>query len=169
MQEDPLERLDIQRKSPEELLQYLKREPKQPEGDFSDIKKQVCPTCKYCGSVISVNEDKDVICPDCDKILSKEEIVKPDMDEETAVELETIARKGARLFLNAANKSDKVWKHLMSFRAQGDEEWKKMMKAMGKHTKQLAEQLNELEIPPWMTGWCVATARFLFEKLDKLK
>lgn len=162
------------KKKPSEFLEWLKKEPKEPEREWNELKHRIAPTCRYCGSVVEIqrrgNKPVSRCTGDCDKnALSKEEIVKPDVTEDVIEQVNDIARKVARLILKSSEKSDRVYQHLVETEKQGDESWLKMSEAIGEDTPEIGEEINGMNVPSFMLGWAVLSTKFLYENYDKLE
>lgn len=159
------------KKEPSEFLEWLKKEPREPEKEWKELKPRIAPTCKYCRSVVEIQrgEERPVFrCTGEDKMLSKEEVVKPDITDEVTEQVNDIARKVARLILRSSEESDDVYKYLIETEQQGDESWSKMLRAIGKDTPEIGKEINNMNVPPFMLGWAVLSTKFLYEEYDKL-
>lgn len=159
------------KKNPSEFLEWLMKEPKEPEKEWKELEPRIAPTCKYCGSVVEIQrgEERPIFrCKEEDKQLSKEEVVKPDITDDVTEQVNDIARKVARLILKSSETSDKVYRYLIETEEQGDESWSKMLKAIGKDTPRIGTEINDMNVPSFMLGWTVLSTKFLYEKYDKL-
>ncbi len=87
-------------------MDWLNKEPREPEGEWDELKQKITPTCKYCGASVQVTK-QGVFCSEEGRELGEEEVVPPDAGDEVEEKVNSIARKGRDYFSKPLRRAGK--------------------------------------------------------------